>query len=177
MARKVIIASGLELRDKRQGRSVVKFLSDNAEPTKPWFWTYPKGSGTKAKFEVSVVFTAKDFAAALDTVDAYVVYSGHSRLGQGPAFGKADTPVMPNKESFPTNPWGVHFRMGYDATDTEARGDLLEHSVTPEEYDLTKAPEDAFLPGSLLDAVPWVKEAADRLKKKRGLSPESLKNP
>jgi len=121
-------------------------LNDKAEPKGDSVWIYPKGSGPKAKFEVSVVFTKNEFAAALDTVDAYVVYSGHSRLGQGPAFGPKDTPEVPKKASFPDNPWGIHFRMGYDATYTEAVGDLLQHSVTPEEYDLTKVSETPSCP-------------------------------
>jgi hypothetical protein len=178
MVRKIIVASGVGLRDNRQGQQLIGFLNDNADfnkKTKSLVWTYPKGSGAKVKFEVSVVFTAEEFAKALDTVDAYVVYSGHSRLGQGPAFGPAGTPDVPDKKD--ANPWGVHFRMGYDATYSEAIGDLLQHSVTPEEYDLTKAPDDAFLPKSLRSAVPWVKEVEDRLKKRVKLSKNGLKDP
>ena len=166
MATKVIVASGVELRDTLQGVSLVKFLNDNADFNKKTsVWTYPKGSGAKATFEITVVFTAKELASALDTVDAYVVYSGHSRYGQGPAFGPARTPHVPDKKAFPVNPWGVHFRMGYDATDTEAVGDLVEHSVTPVEYDLTKAPPRAFLPKTLVAAAASVKEIEDKRKK------------
>ena len=92
MATKVIVASGLEIRDARQGQSLLQYLYDNADfDMKTAAWTYPKGAGAKARFEVSVVYTAKELATALDTADAYVVYSGHSRYGQGPAFGPALT--------------------------------------------------------------------------------------
>jgi hypothetical protein len=159
MATKVIVASGLEIRDARQGQSLLQYLYDNADfDMKTAAWTYPKGAGAKARFEVSVVYTAKELATALDTADAYVVYSGHSRYGQGPAFGPALTPHVPDKKAFPVNPWGVHFRMGYDATDSEAIGDLVMHSVTPAEYDLTSVPAKAFLPKALVAAAARVKE-------------------
>jgi hypothetical protein len=67
--------------------------------------------------------------------------------------------------------------MGYDATYTEAVGDLLQHSVTPEEYDLTKVSENAFLPDSLRKRIPWIKDVQDRLKRQSGLSKKGLENP
>jgi hypothetical protein len=177
MARKVIVASGVELRDTRQGVSLMQFLKDNADfDKKSSAWTHPKGSGAKATFQVTVVFTAKELAAGLDTDDAYVVYSGHSRYGQGPAFGPARTPHVPDKKAFPVNPWGVHFRMGYDATDTEAVGDLVNHSVTPVEYDLTKTPAKAFLPKALVAAAAGVK-AVEYKRKKGRLTKAQVKNP
>jgi hypothetical protein len=155
----------------------MQFLSANADFNKKTsVWTYPKGSAPKATFEVTVVFTAQELKAALDTTDAYVVYSGHSRYGQGPAFAPAGTPHVPDKKTFPVNPWGVHFRMGYDATDTEAVGDLVEHSVTPVEYDLTAVPAKAFLPKTLVNAAAGVKRIEDQRKKGK-LTKAQLKSP
>src|SRR5207245_5319329 len=112
MVQKIIVAAGIEIRDF-QGSTLVAFLNANADPGKASVWTHPKGSGSKATREVRVVFTMAEFAAALDVEDAIVIYEGHSRYGQGPAFGPASTPHVPDKKAFPINPWGVHFRMGY----------------------------------------------------------------
>ena len=95
------------------------------------------------------MYTQAGLAAALDTADAFVVYEGHSRYGQGPAFGDPGIAHVPDKKTYPVNPWGVHFRMGYDATDTECIEDLVGHSVTPAEYDLTTSGAKAFLPRAL----------------------------
>jgi hypothetical protein len=172
----VIVASGVELRDTLQGVSLVSYLNSNADfDKKTSVWTFPKGVGAKAKYEVTVVFTSAELAAALDTLDAFVVYSGHSRYGQGPAFGPSGTPHVPDKKTFAVNPWGVHFRMGYDATDTEAVGDLMEHSVTPVEFDLTAASAKAFLPKALVSAAAKV-QAVEANRKKGKLSKAQIAN-
>lgn len=152
MVQKIIVAAGIEIRDF-QGNTLLAYLNANADVSKASVWTYPKGAGAKATHQVEVVYTMAELATALDTQDAYVIYEGHSRYGQGPAFGPANTPHVPDKKTFPTNPWGVHFRMGFDATDTECVGDLLEHSVNPAEYDLTAPPSKAFLPSVLEKAA------------------------
>lgn len=163
MVTQVIVASGIEIRDALQGVSLLRYLNDNADFDKrSGRWTFPKGAGAKARFQVSVVYTAGELATALDTADAYVVYSGHSRYGQGPAFGPAGTPHIPDKGAFPVNPWGVHFRMGYDATDTEAIGDLTKHSVSPLEYDLTSLPAKPFLPKALVTAAAQVRNVESK---------------
>jgi len=166
MAQKIIVAAGLEIRDY-QGQEMLRFLNANADAGPNSTWTYPKGAGAKAKYVVEVVYTMAEFAKALDTPDAYVIYEGHSRLGQGPAFGPANTPHVPDQKAFPVNPWGVHFRMGYDATNTEALCDLVEHSVTPAEYDLTTAPAGAFLPEALTKAADKAKRIEAKIKRGR----------
>lgn len=163
MAQKIIVALGLEIRDY-QGLNLLRYLNANANPGPNSTWTYPKGAKAKPKFLVQVVYTENEFAAALDTPGAYVVYEGHSRYGQGPAFGPPATPHVPDKKAFPVNPWGVHFRMGYDAIFTESLCDLVEHSVTPAEYDLTKVPKNAFLPPELVDAASKVKRVNRKMK-------------
>jgi len=155
MTQKIIIAEGIEIRDKQGGGYLQTFLKDKCDPKKgvASVWTYPKGSALKATHEVQVVYEMTEFAKALDTVDAFVVYEGHSRHGQGPAFGPANTPEVPDIEKFPTNPWGIHFRMGYDATYTKCIADLVRYSVTPTEYDLTTPGKKAFLQGRLITAA------------------------
>lgn len=172
MAQKIIVALSIEIRDA-QGKSLIDFLNKTADAGKGSVWTYPKGAGAKATFEVEVVFTMAEFAKALDTEGAYVVYNGHSRYGQGPAFGPPKTPHVPDAKTFPVNPWGVHFRMGFDATDTECIGDLFEHSVTPTEFDLVTAPAKAFLPTALETAATNAKDA-DKTAKRAKTTPSKL---
>jgi hypothetical protein len=155
---KIIIASGVEGRDGKQSTSLHAFLKGEATCAGTSKWTYPKGA-RKPKFSVHVIYTLAEFRAALDDAGAWVIYEGHSRWGQGPAFGPADTPRCPPVCAYPVNPWGVHFRMGYDATDTKCVADLLEHAVSPTEYDLLAAKKAAFLPKSLARASLRAKRA------------------
>jgi hypothetical protein len=154
----IIVAAGFEIRDF-QGSVLTDFLNAQADAGSGSVWTFPKGVGAGAvTHQVQMVFTMAEFAAALEMDDAYVIYEGHSRYGQGPAFGPprpsgADMPWVPDTANFPINPWGVHFRMGYDATDTDCMEDLLEHSVTPAEYDVPASAAGAFIPGAVKRAV------------------------
>ncbi|MDH5666819.1 MAG: hypothetical protein OEY86_02260 [Nitrospira sp.] len=152
MTQVIIVAQGIEIRDAGQGFQLQNFLKAQCDPQKGSVWTYPKGAKGKPSHEVRVVYDIAEFTKALDTPDILVVYEGHSRYGQGPAFGPAGMPKVPDKKTFPTNPWGIHFRMGYDATDTECVGDLVHHSVTPVEYDLVTSGAKAFLPDALVAA-------------------------
>jgi hypothetical protein len=170
MAQKIVIAEGIEIRDVGQGIALLKFLNDKCDPKKgaASVWTYPKGASAKGiTHEVEVVYTMAEFAKALDTADIYVVYEGHSRYGQGPAFAPAGTPKVPDAKKFPVNPWGVHFRMGYDATDTECIDDLVHHSVTPAEYNLTTSTATAFLPTGLTSAAAKAKARQKAIKAKK----------
>ncbi len=152
MKQVIIIAQGIEIRDVGQGIQLQDFLKAQCDLQKGALWTYPKGAKGNHTHEVRVVYDMTEFTKALDTPDIFVVYEGHSRYGQGPAFGPANTPKVPDKKTFPINPWGVHFRMGYDATDTECVGDLIHHSVIPMEYDILTSSTKAFLPGKLAEA-------------------------
>lgn len=164
MAQKVIIAEGIEIRDY-QGAALIAYLNAAGDAHAGSVWTYPKGaSGAAVKYEVKLVYTMAELAAALDTPDIYVIYEGHSRYGQGPAFGPAGIGHVPPRSSYPINPWGVHYRMGWDATDTEAVGDLLEHSVTPAEYALPASADAAFLPRALTTARTRIKTAEERIR-------------
>lgn len=166
MAQKIIIAQGIEVRDW-DGPALAKFLKDNCDAKTASTFTYPQGAGAKATHEIEVVYTMAEFKKALDTPGAFVVYDGHSRYGQGPAFGDAGIAHVPDKKTYPVNPWGVHFRMGFDATDTECVEDLLEHSVTPTEYDLTTSGAKAFLPGVLVKAATLAKSNNKAIKSKK----------
>jgi hypothetical protein len=167
MPRVIIIAQGIEIRDAGQGYWLQHFLKAQCDPQGGGVWTYPKGPKAKATHKVMVVYDMAAFTKALDTADTFVVYEGHSRYGQGPAFGPANTPKVPDKKAFPTNPWGVHYRMGYDATDTEAMDDLIDHSVVPGEYDLVAAGAKAFLPTALENASAKAKARAKHIKAKK----------
>jgi hypothetical protein len=175
----IVIALGIEIRDEEG--DIQAFLQKHCDRNGPApppggnnTWFFPAGSGAKATHEIRVVYQMADLAAALDLPKAFVVYEGHSRYGQGPAFGPESVPHLPDlpdKKAFPVNPWGVHFRMGYDATDTECIGDLFAHSVVPAEYDLTTAGSKDFLPGELTDAV---KKLNAMKKAVRGRKPADL---
>jgi hypothetical protein len=174
VAQVVVIAHGIEIRDVGQGVILQAFLAANCDRMGPApaagannTWVYPKGSGAKATHEIRVVYAMTDLAAPLDLADAFVVYEGHSRYGQGPAFGPTGTPKLPDKKAFPVNPWGLHFRMGYDATDTECVGDLFDHSVAPVELDLTTADPKAFLPAALVTATTNAQAQQTAIKRKK----------
>ena len=151
MAQRIIIASGVEIRDTRQQFDLETLLNARAHRLPTGKWVFPAPPAV-ALFEIENVFTMAEFGAALQEDKAWVVYSGHSRYGQGPAFGPARTPHCPTAASMSTNPWGQHFRMGWDATDTECVGDILEHGVDPVEFDITAAPAGVELPGALVRA-------------------------
>jgi hypothetical protein len=170
----IIIAQGIEIRDVGQGYWLQRFLKANCDRKGVGpaagannTWLFPKGSGAKATHEIRVVYGMADLKAALDIADAWVVYEGHSRYGQGPAFGPSGVGHVPDKKAFPVNPWGVHFRMGWDATDTKCIGDLLDHSVMPTEYDLTTAKPKAFLPGELVTAGKKAQAQQKKIKARR----------
>ena len=164
MTQVIVIAQGIEIRDMEQGLQLQSFLKARCDPQKGAVWTYPKGAKRKPAYEVRLVYDLPEFAKALDTAEVFVVYEGHSRYGQGPAFGPAGAPKVPDKTNFPINPWGVHFRMGYDATATECLADLLAHSVTPAEYDLLASGKKAFLPGALVKSVQDAREQQQAIK-------------
>jgi hypothetical protein len=155
---------------------MLRYLGREAQAGAKDTWTYPKGPVSKAKFFIKVVYTMDEFRAALDEAGAWVVYEGHSRYGQGPAFGDAKIAHCPPKSAYPVNPWGVHFRMGYDATDSECIGDILKHAVNPTEFDLLKVPKKAVLPKALEDAAARAAAAESRRKKGR-LSRSERKTP
>ena len=174
MVQLIVIAHGIEIRGTGQGTALQSFLAANCDrkgaapaPGANNTWTYPKGPPAKATHEVRVVYEMKDFAAALDIDGAFVVYEGHSRYGQGPAFGPEGITHTPDKTKFPINPWGVHFRMGYKATDTECVGDILTHSVVPAEFDLTTADPKDFLPEALATAAVRAQAQQKKIKTRR----------
>lgn len=174
MTQLVVVAQGIEIRDEPASSDLQDLLTAScdrkgAAPAAGAAntWLYPKGPAARATHEIQVVYEQAALATALDTPDALVVYEGHSRYGQGPAFAPSGTPTIPDKKAFPVNPWGVHFRMGYDATDTECVDDLLHHSVTPTEFNLLRAPASSFLPAELQSAAAQAKAQATRIKAAR----------
>jgi hypothetical protein len=154
VTQQIIVLFGIEIRDGFS-QDTEAFLKANcdAKTAASNTFTFPKGAGSKADYEVQVKYELADFVTALNTPGAVVVYSGHSRYGQGPAFGPAKIGEMPDVKKFPVNPWGVHYRMGYDATDTKCIADLMRHSTLPKEYDLPSAASSAFLGDGLSAAA------------------------
>jgi len=166
VAQLIIVAFGVQFRDS-DWPDTEKLLKANCDAKAGAVdtFTFPKGAGAKATFEIQVVFALADFAKAVDTPDAVVVYVGHSRYGQGPAFAPAGTGQTPDAKAFPVNPWGVHYRMGYEATVTDCIGDLVHHSVMPVEFDLTTTPSSAFLDKGLKAAATNAQAQAKAMKK------------
>lgn len=92
---KIIVAQGIQIRDSGQGADILAFLNANADIANNIVWIFPKGSGAKATVQVTLVFTMAELAMALNTPDTFVIYEGHSRYGQGPAFGPS-FPLAPD---------------------------------------------------------------------------------
>jgi hypothetical protein len=164
----IIVAFGIQFRDIDwpQTETLLKANCDAKAGATNTF-TFPKGAGAKATHEIQVVFDMADFVKAVDTPDAVVVYDGHSRYGQGPAFGPAKIDETPDAKAFPTNPWGVHYRMGFDATDTDCLADLVHHSIVPAEFDLPTASSTAFLGKELVTAAAKAQANAKAMKGKK----------
>lgn len=176
MVQVIVIAQGIEIRSVGQGTILQAFLAANCDPKGPApaagannTWIFPQGSGAKATHEIRVVYSQADLVTALNLADALVIYEGHSRYGQGPAFGPPNMSHVPDIKAFPVNPWGVHFRMSFDATDTECIGDIFSHSVIPAEYDITTAGSSAFLPALLVNA------SARAIKQQKAIKAQKLK--
>jgi hypothetical protein len=140
----IVVAFGCEIRDTTTHRDVVDHLNRVARgPSSSMTWTYTAG---RRQFEVRLVYTKKEFGQSLDIPGAIVVYDGHSRYGQGPAFGPAGLPHCPDVATFPANPWGDHFRMGYDALQVPCIEEIFDHCTEPTEYAVPTRPDKAFLP-------------------------------
>src|SRR4026208_458294 len=145
MSQVVIVAFGCEIRDFHYNTKAVKLLNDRAKVKKPDVWLFQdKAKGLD--FEIRVVYTKAEFAAALDLDEAIVVYNGHSRFGQGPAFGPAHLSHCPDVQAFPVNPWEDHYRMGYDAIEIPCIEDIFEHCTNPTEIAKGKPKADLLLP-------------------------------
>jgi hypothetical protein len=146
----IVIAFGCEIRDGSNHKSVVGWLNSNATSAGTDKWTYPKSSPTHS---VKIIYTKVEFAAALDQKDAVVIYDGHSRIGQGPAFGPAGLGTCPDKTTHPVNPWGDSFRMGYDFADIECIDDIMHHGTNPTEFTMPASSKGLFASSGLVSIV------------------------
>jgi len=138
--RKVILAFGYQIRDLVGHKDVVDHLNSEATSTGPDKWKFKKKS---VEVDVELVYTKDAFRAALDDEGAIVVYDGHSRIGQGPAFGDAASKECPDAVPGKINPWSDHFRMGYDAVHIECIDEIMHHCTDPIEPSGTM-PKDFF---------------------------------
>ena len=137
----IVIAFGCQIRDVKYHGDLVTYLNKIAKSTGTSVWSYPPAGPTRT---IELVYTKAEFAAALDKKDAIVVYDGHSRIGQGPAFGPAKLPECPDKATYPTNPWDDSFRMGFDLADIDCIGDIIHHGTSPKEYALPPSSKGVF---------------------------------
>jgi hypothetical protein len=154
VTQQIIILYGLYFRDRLWAptEELLKKHCDTKAGSSDTF-TFPKEAAAQATYELQAKFDLADFAEALNTPGAVVVYCGHSRWGQGPCFGPPNVDELPDDKAYPVNPWGVHFRMGYDATAIKCIDELMLHSVMPTEYDLTAVKKPAFLSRGLKAAA------------------------
>lgn len=147
----IVIAYGCQIRDEKNHAELINFLNDQATSAGPDTWTHPKSASAHT---VKIVYDKAAFAAALDQEGAIVVYDGHSRIGQGPAFGPASLPECPaDKTAFPLNPWENHFRMGHDLADIECLADIMHHGINPMEYSLPSDTKSLFASKGLTEIV------------------------
>jgi len=130
------IIFGLDPNDWRRHHDAVIALLDSICVKDPAVAGHYTLTTKDREFDVVVSYTKASFKTALDTDGAIVVYAGHSRLGQGPAFGTsvADTPECPDAAAFPDNPWESHFRMGYDVVDIPCIDEIIHHGTNPVEF-------------------------------------------
>ncbi len=128
----IIIAFGVEFRNLKYRKELQAYLKKLTKSKSDTHFKYKKGD---RDYDIQIVFTRDEFLKALDTPGAIVVYEGHARHGQGPAFdetgGAGD---CPSTFFAPKNPWENHVRMGWDAVKLPVKGDILKHCVNPDEY-------------------------------------------
>lgn len=137
----ILIAFGCEIRDVAYHGDLLKHLNTVAKSIGTSTWGFPAAKPTQT---IKVIYTKAEFAAALDSKDAFVVYDGHSRIGQGPAFGPSGVPTCPDKATYPVNPWGDSFRMGFDFAEIDCMGDIIHHGTNPPEFTLPAASKGVF---------------------------------
>lgn len=141
----IIVAFGIEFRDYGHRKDLETYLAKSAKKGADGIFHFKKDS---REFSIQVVFTKKEFLQALDTPDAIVIYDGHSRLGQGPAFvSKSGVGFCPSKQDFPQNPWEDHVRMGWDVVAVWVQGEIMHHCTDPKEYAGKSIP--AFAPANV----------------------------
>jgi hypothetical protein len=174
MKKLLVIAFGCEIRDALPHKGVVDFLNANATLKSTDVWEF-KDTKKKLEFEIRVVYTKAEFQTAMDTKDAIVVYDGHSRFGQGPAFGPAGLPRCPDATTYPMNPWENHFRMGYDVQITPCIEDIFEHCTNPTEFSKTIVSEDLFATHNVKKILRVAKERLEKCKQKGFARRELLK--
>lgn len=146
----IVIAFGCEIRDGSNHVKVVDYLNANATSAGTDTWIYPKKAPVH---RVKLVYTKVEFGAALDLENGIVIYDGHSRIGQGPAFGSPSVPTCPDKVKYPINPWGDSFRMGHDFADIECIDDIMHHGTNPAEYILPANTKGIFASTGLINIV------------------------
>ena len=141
----VVIAIGAEVRDWSYTSALIKLLDSKAVKVtgKPNQWTF-KVPGKKRTYHFRIVYTKEAFRKALDRKNAYVIYDGHSRYGQGPAFSDANLTHCPSKASYPVNPWEDTFKMGWDTIKVPCIDDIFDHCTNPKEYPYSKPPNNFF---------------------------------
>jgi len=141
----VVVAFGVGTRDWPYVPELVKFLNGKAikHPVKADHWTY-KLPKKKLNYNIRLVYTKAEFQKALNEKGAIVIYDGHSRYGQGPAFGPKGLSECPDKALFPKNPWEDHYRMGWDTINIPCKEEIIHHCTNPTEFPYKNTPKGFF---------------------------------
>ena len=172
----VIIAIGVEVRDWPYTIDLIEYLNNNATPdsSKANHWSFDL-TKKKIKYNLRIVFTKSDFQKALDEKDAFVVYDGHSRYGQGPAFGPSNLDHCPSKTTYPTNPWEDNYRMGWDTIKVPCEDEILNHCTNPTEFPHKKAPKKLFARRSIKTMLEKSSKRSDKCKQSNPAKRKLLK--
>jgi len=136
------IAFGIQARETLSKEELIKYLENLPDVVDNGNHCYEYKKNDKI-YDIRVIFTKKEFLEALELPGAIVIYEGHSRYGQGPAFVKEEkVGVCADISEFPHyNPWEDHVRMGWDVVETPCVQDILRHGTNPIEYTKTENPK------------------------------------
>ncbi|MFX1369645.1 MAG: hypothetical protein ACFFAY_13700, partial [Promethearchaeota archaeon] len=135
---KIRVAYGIQSRDYRYVGLLIEFLRNLKNVKKKGTYQFEYEANGKM-YDIQVLFSKSGFLEALDEPGAIVIYEGHSRYGQGPAFvEKVNVGVCPGADEFPKNPWEDHVRMGWDVVRTASIMDIHRHGTNPREYSSKK---------------------------------------
>ncbi|NHJ86882.1 MAG: hypothetical protein FK734_15575, partial [Asgard group archaeon] len=147
--REIYIAFGVERRNEQWRHILIQpyidSLIDKRLVIKTKNENEYKCANNKFIYTIRYIFSKDDFLIAIDRPKAIVIYIGHSRWGQGPAFDPEGYINEENKCPDPQiykdkNPWENHVRMGWDIASTACVKDILEHCTNPVGYTKKKPP-------------------------------------
>ena len=108
----IIVAWGIDIRDWIDHEDLLEYLEQEKLFKKVVEGEHYRRKVKRRTYDVRLVYDKEGFRKALKKPGAIVIYHGHSRFGQGPAFGPKNTECEVDVSS--VNHWNDHFRMGFD---------------------------------------------------------------